>query len=100
MSLVQRVDDVLSDEKLAALEKKVTSSKRDVDLKFDEANEKKNAILLTKQEIKRLKDELKIAEELDKDVFIRACCQILHRRRMKLARAIKKAIRILNISRS
>ena len=78
--LAKRVDDVLSDEKLAALEKKVTSSKRDVDLKFDEANEKKNAILLTKQEIKRLKDELKIAEELDKDVFIRLLSDITQKK--------------------
>ena len=76
----EAVDDVLSDEKLAALEKKVTSSKRDVDLKFDEANEKKNAILLTKQEIKRLKDELKIAEELDKDVFIRLLSDITQKK--------------------
>ena len=78
--LAKHVDDVLSDEKLAALEKKVTSSKRDVDLKFDEANEKKNAILLTKQEIKRLKDELKIAEELDKDVFIRLLSDITQKK--------------------
>lgn len=76
----KRIEHVLSDDRLAALEKNIGSLKRDVDLRYDEANEKKTAITVSKQEMALLKSDLKIEEELDKDVFIRLLSDITQKK--------------------